>query len=129
MQNLILRAAFAVLLICGLTANAEANTWKSIFVSGDDSIANFDKGRVDLAARLGQIGTVQAIHHSAAPILTRRGSPIRLATIRNIGDSFSKLDVKADEGCFVHMTSHGIKNGGFYLARDQAFLPSTSTPT
>ena len=37
MLNLILRAAFAVLLICGLTANAEANTWKSIFVSGDDS--------------------------------------------------------------------------------------------
>lgn len=124
MRNLFLRAAMAVFVVGAISAQAHANTWKSIFVAGDDSIENFDKGREDLAALFGQIGTVQAIHHSAAPKLTRLGSPIRLATVRNIADSFSKLDVKADEGCFVHMTSHGIKNGGFYLTRDQPLLPS-----
>lgn len=105
------------------SAEASANTWKSIFISGDDSIPNFDKGREDLADLFSNIGTLAPVHHSSSPTIAQ-GS-IRLATLKNIGESFAKLDVKADEGCLVHMTSHGIKGGGFYLSQSNPLLPST----
>lgn len=104
-------------------AEASANTWKSVFVSGDDSIPNFDKGREDIAAMFSNIGVLAPVHHSSSPMIAQGAT--RLATLRNIADSFAKLDVKADEGCLVHMTSHGIKGGGFYLSQSNPLLPST----
>ena len=103
-------------------ASAHANVWKSVFVAGDDSIPNFDNGREDLAAMFSAIGTVEANHFTSAPSIATGG--VKLATHKNLGDTFSKLNVQADQGCLVHMTSHGIKNGGFYLSRSQPLLPA-----
>ncbi|MDX9730178.1 MAG: C13 family peptidase [Bdellovibrionales bacterium] len=104
--------------------HAHANVWKSIFISGDDSIPNFDQGRLDLAELFSQIGVIAPVHHTSSMQIASGGSA-RLATLRNIAESFHQLDVKANEGCLIHMTSHGIQNGGFYLSQSSPLLPRT----
>jgi hypothetical protein len=118
-------------LVVGLIAfssfTAQAITWQSVFIAGDDSIANFDNGREDLAKILESRGTMEQHHYSSSPELAR--GPVTLATLQNIGMGIGTMNVKGNEGCFVHMTSHGIKHGGFYLSQSERspLLPRTFT--
>lgn len=105
---------FLAFLILSFSASAE---WKSVFISGDDSIPNFDNGRKVISSMLAPLGA----HENNQTHLTSEKSlvtkDVKLATLNNIALSFKNLKVdQAKDGCFLFMTSHGIKNTGFYLS-------------
>jgi hypothetical protein len=104
---------------------AHAISWRGIFIAGDDSIENFDAGREDLTALFSRQGnmvsTVQL--SSSDKYIGSRG--ILEANKDNLFNAFVNLGVKSGEGCFVHMTSHGTRDRGFYLSR-AGILPPKS---
>lgn len=105
------------LVVISISAKAE---WKSVFISGDHSIPNFDNGRNVISEMLAPLGA----HAENQTHLTSERSlvkgPVQLATLNNIALAFKNLNVdKSKDGCFLFMTSHGIKNYGFYLSRGQ----------
>lgn len=120
MKNLVL----VLLLALGISSSATAFTWKAIFIAGDDSIANFDNGREDLATMLSKLGKIDAIHLSSARNQISQARGVYPATIQNISKAFMKFPVsELSEGCLVHMTSHGSKHQGFYLSLSGILTP------
>jgi len=96
--------------------NAHAE-WKSVFISGDDSIPNFDNGRVAISELFHFLG---AYHENQTHLTSDRRlvtEEVKLATLNNIARAFVGLRInqKVDK-CLLFMTSHGIKNFGFYLS-------------
>ena len=93
------KLCFVVLmLLCG-SVPALAIEWHALFLAGDDSIENFDNGRRDLSAMLGEIGD------------------------DGLEQAFSTLHASKGQGCLIHMTSHGNQDG-LYLAHADTLDPS-----
>jgi len=119
------KKVFAVLvLLLSVSPAAHAVDWKGIFVAGDDSIDNFDNGREDLTAAFGRAGNLvstQQLSSSDKFI----GGAVAEANGPNFVDAFKKLGIKNGEGCFLHLTSHGAKHGGFYLSRAGVLPPAS----
>lgn len=98
--------------------------WKSIFISGDHSIPNFDNGRKTLSQMFAPLGATEEnqIHLTSTPSEVNEFTT--LATAPNIVDAFSTLNVNAQtEGCLLFMTSHGMKGQGFYLSQAGVLTP------
>lgn len=106
----------ALVTLFSFSADAYALNWKGMFIAGDDSIANFDNGRIDLTemfSRAGNLtGTVQL--SSSRQFIGQRG--VLAADGKGIASAFQNLKAMPGEGCFIHMTSHGGKGQGFYFS-------------
>jgi hypothetical protein len=101
-------------------ASAQSYEWKSLFISGDHSIDNFDVGRLDLADMFDGYGILKEnqTHLTSSEKYIHDADGV--ATLSNIERAFQNFNLKDDGACFVHMTSHGIKNGGgLYLSRSR----------
>jgi hypothetical protein len=111
-----------LLVFTSFAASADV-TWKSIFISGDDSIANFDNGRKTISSMLAPLGAhVENQQHLTSEKRESRAG-VALATGENVVKAFKSMKVnKATDGCLVFMTSHGAKNQGFYL-KQAGILP------
>jgi Peptidase C13 family len=112
------------LVLLTISPAAHAVSWKGIFIAGDDSIDNFDNGREDLTAifsRKGTLASTQQLSSSDKFI----GRDVVEANSQNLINAFGKLGIKAGEGCFIHMTSHGAKGQGFYLSRAGVLPPAS----
>ncbi len=104
-------------LVISVSAHAE---WKSVFISGDHSIPNFDNGRRVISEMLAPLGAFSEnqTHLTSEKKLVK--GAVQLATLDNIALAFQNLKVdKSKDGCFLFMTSHGIKKFGFYLSRGE----------
>lgn len=115
---------FIVLLFALTAFNAQA-AWKSVLISGDHSIPNFDNGRTVIAEILDSLGAYSEdqTHLTSTHSLAR--GDVRLATLQNIATTFRDLKVdQENDKCFVFMTSHGIKDYGFYLSQGGAITPA-----
>jgi hypothetical protein len=113
-----------ILLIALMTFNVQA-AWKSVLISGDHSIPNFDNGRTVIADILDSLGAYEQdqTHLTSTNSLAR--GDVRLATLQNIATTFRDLKVdQENDKCFVFMTSHGIKDYGFYLSQGGAITPA-----
>ncbi len=113
---------FAILFVLFgfLSAQAQSLIWKGVFIAGDDSIENFDNGRVDISNMLGKLMALETVQLTSSK--NKVTSDVAAATVQNIGAAFAS-QVKTNEGCFVHMTSHGAKNQGFYLSMSGILSP------
>lgn len=89
--------------------------WKGIFVSGDNSIENFDNAREDLTQALSSMGRLDTLQFSSSKNYISEENLIYPATKQNISAGFSQLSLREGEGCLVHMTSHGGFRRGFYM--------------
>jgi len=111
--------------LVGLTQKTFAQNyeWKSLFISGDHTIDNFDVGRLDLATMFDGFGirAENQIHLTSSAKFIEQAHGV--ANLANIQTAFESFQLEDNGACFVHMTSHGIKGGGFYLSRDQALQP------
>ncbi len=115
---------FILSVVVSFSAQAQVN-WKSVFVSGDHSIANFDNGRKVLSEMFADLGADQEnqIHFSAEAREIR--NDVAVATTANIENAFSRLNVNPEtDGCLVFMTSHGARGQGFYLSRSGILSPA-----
>lgn len=103
---------------------SSALTWQAVFIAGDDSIANFDNGREDLSTLFSKLGKIEETHLSSSMNHISQANKVYPATLQNIYTAFAKAPaLKQDEGCLVHMTSHGSKNKGFYLSMSGTLTP------
>lgn len=116
------KSALALLiLLVGFAPSAHAVNWRGIFIAGDDSIDNFDNGREDLTAMFSRVGKlVNSRQLSSSDKFI--GAKVYEANVNNVIAAFTTLGLKEGEGCFVHMTSHGAKQAGFYLSRIRGVL-------
>ena len=112
-----------VFVLFGLLTAAQAQTfsWKGIFIAGDDSIENFDNGRIDISNLMTKLTKMDTIHLTSSR--NHVSKTVFPATLQNIGMAFTQTPVGKNEGCFVHMTSHGAKNQGFYLSLSGILSP------
>jgi hypothetical protein len=121
-MNTIISILFLTL---SLSVSAADLQWKSILVSGDDSIANFDNGRKVLSEIFADFGASEEnqTHLTSASVETR--SDVALATFANLERAFNGLAInKKTDGCLVFMTSHGAKYQGFYMSRSGILSPT-----
>ena len=114
---------FAILFVLFgfLSAQAQTFTWKGIFIAGDDSIQNFDNSRMELSRMMGAYTKMDAIQFTSTRHLVSES--VFPATINNIVSVMNSTPVKNNEGCFIHMTSHGAKHQGFYLSMSGILTP------
>lgn len=107
----------------GFCVQAWAISWSGIFIAGDYSIENFDRARVDLTELLEKGADLSSTQFSSTPQIVLEQEEVQPAFFDYILNGFAQLRQSSAEGCFVHMTSHGGKDGGFYLALDKGLLP------
>ena len=93
-------------------------TWKSVFMTGDDSIPAFDNAR--LAAiekwRRDGINDTRQLSMKARNI----NKIVTASSADGLDKALRSLRIKDDEGCMIWLTSHGNEDGLFM--RDQPFL-------
>lgn len=102
---------------------SHALSWKGVFIAGDDSIENFDNGREDLTQAFSQKGDLATLQFSSSSKYISDTNNVYAAVGENLVAGFQQLAVKSNEGCLIHMTSHGIKNQGFYLSMAGVLTP------
>lgn len=104
---------------------SEDLNWKSIFISGDNSIKNFDQARIDLSELFSSYGALEEnqIHFSANKQHYGQEGVVRKSTFNNIRDSFKSFNVASNDGCLIFMTSHGAPNKGFILSHGKSIKP------
>lgn len=120
-KALVSAVLFATLLTSASVSHALS--WKGIFIAGDDSIENFDNGREDLTQAFSAKGTLTTVQLSSSSKYIDDKAGVYAAIAENIIPAFENMSLKSDEGCFVHMTSHGIKGQGFYLSMAGVLTP------
>jgi hypothetical protein len=117
-------SALLLSLAISLTLNAQSQTWKAVMISGDDSIKNFDNSRESILSLLAQSAPVVATELTSSRALAAQNPSLIPALLGNISKVFERLDVKNNEGCFIHMSSHGIQGQGFYLSLGGVLTPA-----
>ncbi|MBC87142.1 MAG: hypothetical protein CL677_08160, partial [Bdellovibrionaceae bacterium] len=98
--------------------------WRALMIAGDDSINNFDNGRKDLGSLFNEMGLLSSNQIHLSSMRREQIAGVRAATLDNIAEGFADLSVahnttRTQRACLAHMTSHGIRNGGFYLSMER----------
>lgn len=116
---------FFLLIALFLSTQAMAQVeWKSIFISGDHSIPNFDNGRKTLSQMFASLGASEENQFHLTSTPSEVNESTTLATAQNIVNAFSALNINTEtQGCLLFMTSHGIKGQGFYLSQAGVLTP------
>lgn len=111
-----LRSAIVTLaLLFGLT-NVQAIEWNGLFLAGDDSIEAFDNAQRDLIEVLTARGLNATTRYTASRRVAKANPDIALLTERRLDDLANLQIATEDQGCLVHLTSHGTEGEGFYLS-------------
>jgi hypothetical protein len=95
-------------------------TWKAVLMTGDDQIDAFDNARKALKNEFVQIGISPANIRelSMSPAENQRG--ITPSSTANLQSSLLSLSVGNTDGCLLHMTSHGVRQG--FVMKNQPIL-------
>lgn len=120
-----MKKRFWIIFVLFFSVHANALDWKGLFVAGDDSIENFDNGREDLTALFSQRGSLTTLQLSSSDKYIQPEKGVYEANAQNINEAFVQLKTTGNEGCLIHMTSHGAKGQGFYLSRAGILPPSS----
>jgi len=95
-------------------------TWKAVLMTGDNQIDAFDNARKALKNEFVQIGISPADIRelSMSPAENQRG--VTASSVENLERSLLSLSVGSTDGCLVHMTSHGVRQG--FAMKNQPIL-------
>jgi hypothetical protein len=97
--------------------------WKTVVMTGDDSITAFDNARKKIASMLPNYGVKsEEITHLSREAREQTGGVIA-TSIANFEAAMMDHNVGSDDGCAVHMTSHGNRSG-FYIRGSGPLSPS-----
>jgi hypothetical protein len=117
MFSLIFAALLAVL---PQQAPAPEITWKAVLMTGDNEIDAFDNARKALKNEFVQMGVAPGNIRelSMSPAEQQRGAlPSSAETLQS---ALLSLSVGNTDGCLIHMTSHGTRQG--FAMKDQQLL-------
>jgi hypothetical protein len=110
----------SLLAILPQQAPAADITWKAVLMTGDNQIDAFDNARKALKNEFVQIGISPANIRelSMSPAENQRG--MTASSAENLQSSLLSLSVGNADGCLLHMTSHGTRQG--FAMKDQPIL-------
>lgn len=97
-------------------ANARAIEWRGLSIAGDDSIAAFDNSQQALTEVLQDLGLASMRRYTSSARRASKNSNLTLLTARRLEALASQSIAAENEGCLIHLTSHGAENAGFYLS-------------
>jgi hypothetical protein len=117
MLSLLLASLLAILPPQSTSADI---TWKAVLMTGDDSIDAFDNARKALKNEFVQIGISPANIRelSMSPAEIQRG--VTASSAENLQRALLSLSVGNTDGCLIHLTSHGTRQG--FAMRNQPVL-------
>ena len=95
-------------------------TWKAVLMTGDDSIAAFDNARREVRGLFEDDGVLDEHIIELSRDAYEQVGGVRATSVDNFEDAMMDLEVGADDGCVVFMTSHGSQDG--WYIRDQGYL-------
>ncbi len=121
--NFAFKSLMAITLL--ISTPLHALEWRGIFISGDDSIDNFDHAREDLSSMFATRGNLQTLQFSSSEKYISAENNVMAATVQNIIPAFESFNLLPNQGCLIHMTSHGQKNNGFYFSMAGVLPPVT----
>ncbi|WP_161790495.1 C13 family peptidase [Inquilinus limosus] len=101
-------------------AAAEPLRWKALLVAADDAEPVFDNGVDSLRRSLVAFGVAPA---DIAVLKADAPQPDAVATKANFDRAMAGLAGPAGTGCFVYLTSHGVRDRGLYAAAENAVIP------
>src|SRR5262245_48382212 len=86
-------------------------TWKAVLMTGDNQIDAFDNARKSLKNEIIQLGVSgeNTRELSMSPVENQRG--VAESSAENLQSSLLSLSVGVGDGCLLHMTSHGTRQG------------------
>jgi hypothetical protein len=95
-------------------------TWKAVLMTGDDEINAFDNARKALKNEFVRIGITPANIRelSMSPAENQRG--VIASSAENLQSSLLSLSVGSTDGCLMHLTSHGTRQG--FAMKNQPLL-------
>src|SRR5262245_25338106 len=95
-------------------------TWKAVLMTGDNQIDAFDNARKALKNEFVQIGISPANIRelSMSPAENQRG--VEASSADNLQRSLLSLSVGNSDGCLIHLTSHGTRQG--FAMKNQPIL-------
>jgi hypothetical protein len=95
-------------------------TWKAVLMTGDDEIHAFDNARKALKNEFVRIGIAPSNIRelSMSPVENQRG--VTASSAENLQSSLLSLSVGNTDGCLIHLTSHGTRQG--FAMKNQSFL-------
>jgi hypothetical protein len=96
--------------------------WKSVLVAGDHSIDAFDNARKSLALLWLTYGLEADDIKGLSARTDEQTNGVAKATIDNLVHALADLNISGDDGCIMHLTSHGSQEG-FHLSRDKTLSP------
>lgn len=96
--------------------------WKSVLMTGDDSINAFDNARKKVAEILTQEGVLPILQLSRASSQQTNG--VRASSVENFRQAFVDHALEDWDGCFAFITSHGSRSE-FYMRGQTGLNPST----
>lgn len=111
-----LRAAVVLLALLSSLATTRDIEWNGLFLAGDDSIEAFDNAQRDLIDLLTARGLGTTTRYTASRRVAKANPDIALLTESRLDQLESLQVATGDQGCLVHLTSHGTEGQGFYLS-------------
>jgi hypothetical protein len=108
MLSLVLASLLAIL---PQQAPAPEITWKAVLMTGDDSITAFDNARKALKNEFVQVGIAPANIRELSMSAAENQRGITPSSAENLQSSLLSLSVGSTDGCLIHLTSHGSRQG------------------
>jgi hypothetical protein len=98
-------------------------TWKAVLMTGDDSIDTFDNARKSLKNEFIQLGIAPANIRELSMSRVEQQRGITASSGENFQAALLSLSVRDTDGCLIHMTSHGTRQG-FAMSRQTTINPA-----
>jgi hypothetical protein len=115
-------AALLFMLGASFTAPAYAARWQGVLVAGDNAEPVFDNAVEAMARWLVGIGVTSSDIYRLSANARPFGAAEEPASARLILGRVAALRPNRNEGCFVFITSHGMRRQGIWLAASGEFL-------
>lgn len=98
-------------------------TWKGLLMTGDDSIMAFDRARKKLNSQWAELGVEPNNITQLSMMRSQQTGGVGASSIDNLRSSLQGLNIGPNDGCVLHMTSHGSKQG-FFLRGQYPLFPA-----
>lgn len=99
---------------------AQPTSWKALLMAADNAQPVFSNAVDALRQRLAAFGVAAA---DIAVLKADARAPASVANKANFDTQIARLAGPPSAGCFVFVTSHGMRNGGLVVTRANGILP------
>lgn len=92
--------------------------WKAVLMAGDDSISAFDNARHTVQGLFESRGVLPANMIQLSREASQQTGGVRDTSVENFAAAMNELAIGPNDGCLIHMTSHGNQQGFYITGRD-----------